>query len=76
MESRPAHPTKELIDSMSREKTVTSRISPIEPQSATGGVKRSFDAVEANLGFVPNGMRVLAASPHALRGYCCGSPAG
>ena len=54
---------------MSREKTVTSRISPIEPHSATGGVKRSFDAVEANLGFVPNGMRVLAASPHALRGY-------
>ena len=54
---------------MSREKTVTSRIAPIEPQRATGGVKRSFDAVKRNLGFVPNGVRVLAASPHALRGY-------
>lgn len=54
---------------MSREKTVPSRIAPIEPQSATGGVKRSLDAVEAHLGFVPNGVKVLAASPHALRGY-------
>lgn len=54
---------------MSREKPVPSRIAPIEPQSAIGGVKRSLDAVEAHLGFVPNGVKVLAASPHALRGY-------
>jgi uncharacterized peroxidase-related enzyme len=54
---------------MSRQKTVMPRIAPIEPQNATGGVKRSFDAVKANLGFVPNGVRVLAASQHALRGY-------
>lgn len=46
-----------------------SRIAPIEPQSATGSVKSAFDSVQANLGFVPNGVKVLAASPHALRGY-------
>ena len=53
---------------MSSDRTTT-RIVPIEPQSATGGVKRALDAVEANLGFVPNGVKALATSPHALRGY-------
>ena len=54
---------------MSSKPTTTSRVAPIEPHSATDSVKRAFDAVRANLGFVPNGVKVLAASPHALRGY-------
>ena len=54
---------------MSPERTVMSRIAPIEPNSATGSVKRALDAVRANFGFVPNGVKVLATSPHALRGY-------
>ena len=72
---------------MSREKTVTSRISPIEPHSATGGVKRWFDAVEANLGFIPNegeGTRRLTARaprlPRSLapgwRPALCHGPSG
>ena len=54
---------------MSSNRTETTRIAPIDPQSATGSVKRTLDAVGANLGFVPNGVKVLATSPHALRGY-------
>src|SRR5262245_20560778 len=46
-----------------------SRIAPVQPQDATGDVKRAFDAVAANFGAVPNGVKVLAASPQALRGY-------
>lgn len=65
----PVQPTKELIDPMSPEPTTTSRVAPIDPQSAADSVKRTFEAVRANLGFVPNGVKVLAASPHALRGY-------
>lgn len=46
-----------------------SRITPIQPEDATGDVGRVFDAVRRNFGSVPNGVKVLAASPHALRGY-------
>ena len=45
------------------------RIAPVQPQDATGDVKRAFDAVEASFGSVPNGVKVLAVSPQALRGY-------
>ena len=54
---------------MSSKPTTTSRVAPIEPHSATDSVKQAFEAVRANLGFVPNGVKVLAASPHALHGY-------
>jgi uncharacterized peroxidase-related enzyme len=46
-----------------------SRIPLIQPQSATGELKESFDAVQASFGAVPNGIKALAASPPALRGY-------
>ena len=46
-----------------------SRITPIQPQDATADVRRAFDAVHASFGSVPNGVKVIAASPHALRGY-------
>lgn len=45
------------------------RITPVQPEQATGAVKTSFDAAKAAFGVVPNGIKVLGASPSALRGY-------
>src|SRR5262245_36473843 len=46
-----------------------SRIAPVQPETATGDVKRAFDVVAASFGSVPNGIKILGTSPHALRGY-------
>lgn len=45
-----------------------SRIKPVQ-QTTHDGVRRSFDAVEKQLGIVPNMMRTLAQSPRVLEGY-------
>ena len=46
-----------------------SRIIPIRPEDATGELKKTLDGVKAAFGAVPNGVKVLAVSPAALRGY-------
>lgn len=46
-----------------------SRIALPQPETATGELKASFDAIRTKYGVVPNGMRAIGASPEALRGY-------
>jgi len=46
-----------------------SRFDQIEPEQATGKSKELLDAVGAQYGSVPNGFKVLAASPQAFQGY-------
>jgi uncharacterized peroxidase-related enzyme len=45
------------------------RITPIDPTTATGRAKELLDAVKAKMGAVPNLTRVMAASPPVLEGY-------
>lgn len=45
------------------------RLSAIDPATATGKAKTLLDDVQARLGLVPNLMRTLAHSPAALEGY-------
>jgi len=45
-----------------------SRITPVL-QTTHEGVRRSFDAIEKQLGVVPNMMRTMAQSPRVLEGY-------
>lgn len=45
------------------------RFEQIDPEQATGKPKELLDEVEALFGSVPNGFKVLAASPRAFRGY-------
>ena len=44
------------------------RIKPVL-QATHDGVRRSFDAIERQLGIVPNMMRTMAQSPRVLEGY-------
>jgi uncharacterized peroxidase-related enzyme len=46
-----------------------SRIPTVDPNTATGEARRLLDAVQSQLGAVPNFIRVLANSPKALEGY-------
>jgi uncharacterized peroxidase-related enzyme len=46
-----------------------SRLLALDPELATGRTKQLFDAVHAQLGLVPNMVRVIANSPAALKGY-------
>lgn len=46
-----------------------SRIPTVETAAATPEQKALFDAIEAQLGMVPNFLRVLANSPAALRAF-------
>lgn len=46
-----------------------SRVTVIDPATATGEAKELLDAVRSSLGIVPNFIRVLANSPAALRGF-------
>ena len=46
-----------------------SRIPAIDPNTATGDARRLLDAVQSQLGVVPNFVRVLANSPKALEGF-------
>lgn len=45
-----------------------SRIEPLL-QTTDEGTRRSFEAIEKQLGFVPNMMRTMAQSPRVLEGY-------
>jgi uncharacterized peroxidase-related enzyme len=45
-----------------------SRIKPVL-QTTHDGIRRSFEAVEKQLGVVPNMMRTMAQSPRVLEGY-------
>jgi uncharacterized peroxidase-related enzyme len=46
-----------------------SRLSIVNPQTATGPAKTLLDAVQSQLGVTPNFIRVLANSPKALEGF-------
>lgn len=46
-----------------------SRINAVDPKTATGEAKALLDAVQGQLGVVPNFIRVLAHSPKALSGF-------
>ncbi len=45
------------------------RITPLNPESATGKAHELLDAVNAKVGFVPNMMSTLAVSPATLEAY-------
>ena len=45
------------------------RIAVIDPQTATGETKQLLDAVQSDLGIVPNFIRALANSPAALNAF-------
>lgn len=46
-----------------------SRITIVDPATATGKAKSLLDAVQAQLGVMPNFIRVLANAPAALEGF-------
>ncbi len=46
-----------------------SRIQPVDPRTATGEARQLLDAVQSQLGAVPNFLRVLAHSPKALGAF-------
>jgi len=46
-----------------------SRVSVIDPKTATGEAKELLDAVQSALGMVPNFIRILANSPAALSAF-------
>jgi uncharacterized peroxidase-related enzyme len=46
-----------------------SRINAVDPKAATGEAKALLDAVQKQLGIIPNFIRVLAHSPKALSGF-------
>lgn len=45
------------------------RIPLAQPDTATGELKASFDAVRTKYGAVPNGIKAIGASPQTLRGF-------
>jgi uncharacterized peroxidase-related enzyme len=46
-----------------------SRISPVDRSTTNDSIRRNFDAVQKQLGMVPNMMRTMARSPAVLEGY-------
>jgi uncharacterized peroxidase-related enzyme len=46
-----------------------SRIPPVDRNTPSESVRRNFDAIERQLGMVPNMMRTMAQSPSVLEGY-------
>ncbi|HEU5099574.1 MAG TPA: carboxymuconolactone decarboxylase family protein [Roseiflexaceae bacterium] len=45
------------------------RLDPVDPTTATGKARTLLDAVQSNLGKIPNMMRTMALSPAVLEGY-------
>ena len=45
------------------------RLSPVDPQTATGPLKETLDGLAKKLGKVPNMMRTMAQSPAVLDAY-------
>src|SRR5690349_1073781 len=46
-----------------------SRITPLDPATATGPVKATLDAIAKKVGFVPNFYRTIAKAPAVLDAY-------
>ena len=46
-----------------------SRMSPVDRAATDARVRKSFDAIEKQLGVVPNMMRTMAQSPSVLDAY-------
>jgi uncharacterized peroxidase-related enzyme len=46
-----------------------SRITPVERNTTDDGVRKIFDAIEKQLGLVPNMVRTMAQSPRVLDAY-------
>jgi uncharacterized peroxidase-related enzyme len=46
-----------------------SRIPPVDRNTPADSVRRNFDAIQKQLGVVPNMMRTMAQSPSVLDGY-------
>ena len=46
-----------------------SRILPVDRNTANDGVRKNFDAIQKQLGVVPNIMRTMAQSPSVLEAY-------
>ena len=46
-----------------------SRIPPVDRNTTDDGVRRNFEAIEKQLGLVPNMTRTMAQSPSVLEGY-------
>jgi uncharacterized peroxidase-related enzyme len=46
-----------------------SRIPPVDRNTTTDSVRKNFEAVQNQLGMVPNMMRTMAQSPAVLEGY-------
>ena len=46
-----------------------SRIAPVDRNTTNDSVRKNFDAVQKQLGTVPNMMRTMAQSPAVLEGY-------
>jgi uncharacterized peroxidase-related enzyme len=46
-----------------------SRIPPVDRNTTNDSVRQNFDAVQKQLGIVPNMMRTMAQSPAVLEGY-------
>src|SRR5436190_17830422 len=55
--------------SRERERDTVARFEVIRPESATGRARELLDAVNAQLGMVPNMMRAMANAPAVLDGY-------
>jgi uncharacterized peroxidase-related enzyme len=56
-------------DGFAEETIAMSRIPPVDRNTTHDSVRRSFDAVQKQLGVVPNMMRTMAQSPSVLEGY-------
>jgi uncharacterized peroxidase-related enzyme len=56
-------------DGFAEEAIAMSRIPPVDRNTTNDSVRRNFDAVQKQLGVVPNMMRTMAQSPSVLEGY-------
>jgi uncharacterized peroxidase-related enzyme len=48
---------------------VMTRIPPVDRNTTNGSVRSNFDAIQTQLGVVPNSMRTMAQSPAVLEAY-------
>jgi uncharacterized peroxidase-related enzyme len=52
-----------------RRRSIMARLNTVQPEAATGNLKRLFDGVQHKLGMVPNMIRAMANSPAIAEGY-------
>lgn len=50
---------------------MTKRLNAIAPESANGELRSIFEAIEEDLGMIPNSMRIMANSLAVLKAYRC-----